>query len=89
MANQTKPVSSSSQVLSPALTAANLAAHQRAMTTAQGGWQGGWVCGGEMYHRPTTPTQEQWNLLVKRDLLAADIDDILRAATDSKTGEAN
>jgi hypothetical protein len=47
------------------------------------------VCRGEMHHQPTTPTQERWNQLVKRDQLAADIDDILRAATDRKTGEGN
>jgi hypothetical protein len=47
------------------------------------------VCGGEMYHRPTTPTQERWNQLVERDPLAADIDDILRAAPDRKTGDGN
>lgn len=62
----------------------------RASTTpTQGGWEGGWVCGGEMYHWPTTPTQEQWNQLVKRDPLAANIDDILRAAANETKEKGN
>ena len=47
------------------------------------------MCGGEMYHRPNTPTQEQWNQLIERDRLAADIDNILRAPTNGKKGEGN
>jgi hypothetical protein len=73
------------------LTAAALAAHQRTMaanpsTTSP---RGTWVCGGQMYHRPTPPSDKRWNKLVKKDDLAAEIDDILRAATNANKDEGN
>jgi hypothetical protein len=92
MTNQTTPtMSSSPSQASPTLTAAALAAHQRTMaanpsTTSP---RGTWVCGGQMYHRPTPPGDKRWNKLVKKDDLAADIDDILRAATDANEDEGN
>jgi hypothetical protein len=42
-----------------------------------------------MYHRPTPPSDKRWNKLVKKDDLAADIDEILRAATDANEDEGN
>jgi len=73
------------------LTAAALAAHQRTMaanpsTTSP---RGAWVCGGQMYHRPTPPSDKRWRKLVKKDDLAADIDEILRAATGANEDEGN
>lgn len=47
------------------------------------------MCGGQMYHRPTPPSDKRWNKLVKKDDLAADIDEILRAATDANEDEGN
>jgi hypothetical protein len=85
MTDQTTPtLSSSPSQASPALTAAALAAHQRTMAANPA-----WVCGGQMYHRPTPPSDKRWNKLVKKDDLAADIDEILRAATDANEDEGN
>jgi hypothetical protein len=91
MTNNIMPTLSSSQSRSsPALTAANLAAHERAIaanpsTTSQGGW----VCGGEMNHRRDPPNPEQWDKLVKKDPLAADIEEISRAAANARQNQGN
>jgi hypothetical protein len=84
-------LSASSSQTTPLLTAANLAAQQLAMTAISSTTtsQGGWVCGGDMYHRPATPNPEQWNELIERDQLAADIEEILRAAVNAKKGQGN
>jgi hypothetical protein len=75
---------------SPTLTAANLAAHQRAMAASSSRTtsQGGWVCGGEMNHRRDPPEREEWNKLVKKDPVAADIEKLVRAAGNSKENDA-
>ena len=73
----------SSSKASPTLNATNLASHQSAtaastsFTASKGG---GLVCGGEMNHRRAPPNPEQWKELMKRDPLAADIEDAVRAA---------
>jgi hypothetical protein len=84
-------LSPSSAETTPPFTTANLAAHQRSMAagSSTATSQGGWVCGGEMYHRPATPNPEQWNKLVKHDQLAADIEEISRAAANAKKGQGN
>ena len=92
MANNIMPTLSSSQSqTSPALTAANLAAHERAIATnpSTTSSQGGWVCGGEMNHRRAPPNPEQWDKLVKKDPLAADIEEILRAAANARQNQSN
>lgn len=73
------------------LTAAALAAHQRTMAAnpSTNSPRGVWVCGGQMYHRPTPPSDKRWNKLVKKDDLAAEIDYILRAATNANKDEGN
>jgi hypothetical protein len=84
-------MSASSSQITPLHTAATLAAHQLAITASPSTntSQGGWVCGGEMYHRPATPNPEQWNGLIEHDQLAADIEEILRAAVKAKKGQGN
>jgi hypothetical protein len=92
MSNQSKPASSSSssQISTP-LTAANLAAHQRAIAASSSTTkpQGGWVCGGEMNHRRAPPNPEQWDELVERDPLAAEIEAALRAASKEEKDRVN
>lgn len=85
------PPSSSQEETTLPLTAAALAAHQRNMAANPStiSPRGTWVCGGQMYHRPTPPSDKRWNRLVKKDDLAADIDEILRAATDANEDEGN
>jgi hypothetical protein len=84
--NPALPLSSSQTTLP--LTAAVFAAHQHIMAANPStiSPRGTWVCGGQMYHRPTPPGDKRWN---KRDDLAAEIDDILRAATDANEDEGN
>ena len=89
--NLTPDLSPSSQQTTPLFTAANLAAHQRAMTANSSTTpsQGGWVCGGEMNHRRPAPNPEQWNELLGHDPLAADIEEILRAAANARQNQDN
>jgi hypothetical protein len=47
------------------------------------------VGGGEMNHRRAQPDPKQWAKLIKKDPLAAEIDDILRAATNARQDTAN
>ena len=92
MTNSLVPtLSVSSSQTAPLLTAANLSAHQRAMaaTPSTTPYQGGWACGGEMHHRPTLPKPEEWNELITHDPVAADIDDILRVATNVRQDQGN
>jgi hypothetical protein len=86
MTNNTMPTSSaSSSQTTPLLTAANLAALQLAMeaTSSTNTSHGGWVCGVERDYQRAPLDPEQWNDLVEEDPLAAEIDSILRAATDA------
>ena len=89
--NLTPDLSPSSQQTTPLFTAANLAAHQRAMaaTSSTTPSQGGWVCGGEMNHRRPAPKPEQWNELIERDPLAADIEKALREAANARQNPGN
>jgi hypothetical protein len=84
-------LSASSSQTTPLLTVANLAVYQHAITASPSTntSRGGWVCGGEMHHRPATPNPEQWNGLIEYDQLAADIDEIFRAAVNAKKGQGN
>ena len=92
MTNNIMPtLSSSPSHASPALTAANLAAYQRAMadpssTTPS---ERGWVCGDEMNHRRPAPNPELWNDLIKHDPLAADTEKIVRAAANARQNQGN
>jgi hypothetical protein len=80
---------SSSQTTAP-FTTANLAFHQRAMATSSSTTtSGGWVCGGEMNHRRPPPDPEQWNELMNRDQLAAEIEEIKSAAPNAKKDKGN
>lgn len=87
----TPSVTSPSSNTSPTLTAASLAAHQRAMavSSSRTASQGGWVCGGEMNHRRDPPEREEWNKLVKKDTVAADIEKLVRAAGNSKENKGS
>jgi hypothetical protein len=92
MTNSTMPTSSaSSSQTTPLLTAANLAALQLAMeaTSSINESQSGWVCGVERDYRRAPLDPEQWNDLVEEDPLAAEIDSILRAATDATKDSRN
>ena len=92
MTNSLVPtLSASSSQTAPLLTAANLAAHQRAMaaTYSTTPSQGGWVCGGEMNHRRPAPKPEQWNELIEHDPLAADIEKALREAANARQNPGN
>jgi hypothetical protein len=92
MTNTLTPALSPQAETSPLLTAAALAAYQRTLAANPStiSPRGTWVCGGQMYHRPTPPSDKRWNKLVKKDDLAAEIDDILRAATtNTNDGEGN
>jgi len=82
----TKTSSPSSAQSGPLLTAVNLAALQCAMsaTSSTTTSPSGWVCGGEMDHQRESLDPEQWDSLVMEDSLAAEINDILHAATDAK-----
>lgn len=92
MTNSLVPtLSASSSQTAPLLTAANLAAHQRAMaaTSSTTPSQGGWVCGGEMNHRRPAPNPEQWKELIEHDPLAADIEKALREAANARQNPGN
>ena len=92
MTNSLVPnLSASSSQTTPLLTPANLDAHQRAVaaTSSTTPSQGGWVCGGEMNHRRPAPKPEQWNELIERDPLAADIEKALREAANARQNPGN
>ncbi|KAM0693210.1 hypothetical protein Q7P36_006463 [Cladosporium allicinum] len=84
-------LSASSSHTMPLLTAANLAANQRAMadTSSTTPSQRGWVCGGEMNHRRPAPNPEQWKELIEHDPLAADIEKALREAANARQNQGN
>ncbi|KAM0693213.1 hypothetical protein Q7P36_006466 [Cladosporium allicinum] len=73
----------SSPKASPTLTAANLASQQSATAASSSSVAskgGEWVYGSKMNHRRASPNPEQWKELMKRDSLAADIEDAVHAA---------
>jgi hypothetical protein len=89
--NSTPSVAQPSAPVSTPLTAASLAAHQRAMAAnpSISTSQGGWVCGGLMYHQPATPDQKRWNELTNEDPLAADIEENLRVVSKARKDKGN
>jgi hypothetical protein len=91
MTNNTMPkLSQPSSQTTPPFNTANLAVYQRAMATSSSTTtSGGWVCGGEMNHRRPPPDPEQWNELMNRDQLAAEIEEVLRAASNAKKDKGN
>jgi len=81
--------SSSSSQTSPPITAANLDRHAIAVTPSSASSQRIWVSDGGVSRRHAAPNPDSWNQLVKRDSLAADIEDSLRAASKAKKEKGN